>query len=260
METKIIEVVSNASMNVYPGNTLSSFSNFLPEQINLEGDWEVAVMEISYPSLFQNITDGRFRYKQKDGDDTIGEITIPPGLYFTLDEILQEMKKQAAAVYPSKNIDFEWKVNNRDYKVEITLPHTTSVLNIVSEDLAHILGFPALFLAFGKGPHKSMYAVDILRVHSLMIYTDIIQYGIVGDTKASLLRCFPLMSKVRNDSVYTNQYMNYRSFEKLQFKKLLKNSFHSIYIALRDTTGEFIPFFSVGITRLTLMFRKINHS
>ena len=32
--------------------------------------------------------------------------------------------------------------------------------------------------------------------------------------------------------------MNYQPFTNLQFKKLLKNSFHSIKKELRDTTGE----------------------
>ena len=69
-----------------------------------------------------------------------------------------------------------------------------------------------------------------------MIYSDIIEYNIVGDTKTPLLRC---ISKVKNgDIVSTGQYMNYQSFTNLQFKKLLKNSFHSIKIELRDTTGE----------------------
>ena len=51
--------------------------------------------------------------------------------------------------------------------------------------------------------------------------------------------------------------MNYQTFSNLQFRPLLENSFHSIHIDLRDTSGETIPFVSVGITRLVLMFRKV---
>ena len=53
--------------------------------------------------------------------------------------------------------------------------------------------------------------------------------------------------------------MNYQTFSNLQFRPLLKNSFHSIHIDLRDTNGEKIPFVSVGITRLVLMFRKASN-
>ena len=42
----------------------------------------------------------------------------------------------------------------------------------------------------GKGPQKRLYAYDIVRIYSLMIYTDNVEYNIVEDTKAPLLRCF----------------------------------------------------------------------
>ena len=51
-----MELVSNASALLFPANTLSSFTNFLPEQLNLEGQWEVAFSEVSYPSMYQNVT------------------------------------------------------------------------------------------------------------------------------------------------------------------------------------------------------------
>ena len=93
-----------------------------------------------------------------------------------------------------------------------------------------------------------------------MIYTDLIEYNIVGDTKAPLLRCFLFVSKLKSgDIITTGQFMNYQTFSNLQFRPLLKISFHSIHIDLRDTSGEKIPFVSVGITRLVLMFRKVSN-
>ena len=50
--------------------------------------------------------------------------------------------------------------------------------------------------------------------------------------------------------------MNYQTINKLQFRPLLKNFFHSFHIDLRDTSGGKIRFVSAGITRLVLMFRK----
>ena len=111
-----------------------------------------------------------------------------------------------------------------------------------------------------KGPHKPEFAYDIVRIYSLKIYTNLIEYNIVGDTKAPLLRCFPFISKLKSrDIITTGQYMNYQTFSNLQFRPLLKNFFHSIHIDLRDTSGEKILFVSVGITRLVLMFRKASN-
>ena len=46
-----MELGFNASGELFPDNTLSSFTNFLPEQLNLQGQWEVAISEISYRSI-----------------------------------------------------------------------------------------------------------------------------------------------------------------------------------------------------------------
>ena len=132
-----------------------------------------------------------------------------------------------------------------------------------STDLGHIFGGDVRndsgILMGGKGSHEPTFAYDIVRIHSLMIYTDIVEYSIVGDTNASLLRCFPFISKLKSgDIITTGQYKNYQTFSNLQFRRLLKNSFHSIHIVLRDISGEKIPFVSVGKTRLVPMFRKLS--
>ena len=62
MDSFTIELVSNASAELFPDNTLSSSSNFSPEQVNLEGQWEVAISETSYPSMYQNKTGGKARF------------------------------------------------------------------------------------------------------------------------------------------------------------------------------------------------------
>ena len=37
----------------------------------------------------------------------------------------------------------------------------------------------------GEGPHKPPeFAYDLVRIHSLMIHTNLIEYKVVGDTKA----------------------------------------------------------------------------
>ena len=59
MDSFTVELVSNASFDCYPNNTLSCFTNFLPEQIDLEGEKEVAISELSYLSMYLNITKGK---------------------------------------------------------------------------------------------------------------------------------------------------------------------------------------------------------
>ena len=44
----------------------------------------------------------------------------------------------------------------------------------------------------GKGPRKPEFAQDVIPTQPLMIYTDLIEYNIVGNKKAPSLRCFSL--------------------------------------------------------------------
>ena len=148
-------------------------------------------------------------------------------------------------------------------KVKVYLANQESSLAMFSTDLGRLFGGDVRndlgILMSGKSPHELTFAYDIVRIHSLMIYTDIVDYNIVGDTKAPLFLCFPFISKLKSDDILTTaQYMNYQTFSNLQFRRLLKTSFHSIHIDLRDTSGEKIPFVSVGIARLVLMFRKVS--
>ena len=155
------------------------------------------------------------------------------------------------------------KVDCRTQKNAFLHVNDESSLIISSNDLGHIFGGDARnnrgIMMLRKGLHKALFAYDIVRIHSLMIYTAIVEYNKVGDIKAPLLRCFPFISKVKSgDVITTGQYMNHQTFNNLQIRRLLKNSFRSVQNDLRDTSGEKIPFAPVGITRLVVMFRKVS--
>lgn len=54
-----LNLVSNASMETFPGNKLSSFTTLLPQPFNLTGEWQVALVEISWPAMVRNVIDGQ---------------------------------------------------------------------------------------------------------------------------------------------------------------------------------------------------------
>ena len=58
-----INLVSNASMSTFPDSTLANFTTLLPHPIQLMGDWGVAIVEMSWPSLVQNVLQGNFSYQ-----------------------------------------------------------------------------------------------------------------------------------------------------------------------------------------------------
>ena len=95
MSSFTVELVSNSSFDCYPNNTLSSFTNFLPQQISLDGEWEVAITELSYPSLYQNRTEGNFYLDEATPDTKPSDYyTLDPGLYPSISEIVNEMNRK----------------------------------------------------------------------------------------------------------------------------------------------------------------------
>ena len=161
-----------------------------------------------------------------------------------------------------KKVSIKLKVNRITQRLSLSLPNENSLVVIFSTDLCHVFGceeavYGMRVFMSGAGPHFPKFPYDIVRIHTLMLYSDIVEYNIVGDTKAALLRCIPFISKIKNaDIISSGQYMNHQNFPNLQFEKILKNSFHSIKLELRNSYGQEIPFNSVGVTRAVLMFRR----
>lgn len=280
----IIELVSNASMDLYKDNTLSAFTNFLPEQFNLKGPWEVALLEIGLPTQIFNIFEGEFEYTYKDSmSRAFYQLNVPKGKYESVEEIGDAMSKairEGSERNPfwssyGKQITFDndrikLELNKDNGRCTYDFPHghqsrdvdkPLESIWIKSYDLYSVLGDSQRIvmsnLYYNIDPLRDYtlpLPVDFQLVHSVMIYTDIVDHSIIGDTQAPILRTIPFVAYDKNDN---NQLLTTMTFTKpLQYRSLLKTSFHSIRIELRQPSGHFVPFTGVGVTRLTLLFRQ----
>ena len=170
MESFTKELVSNASAQLFPDNTLSSFTNFLPEQLNLEGQWEVATSEISYPSMYKNVTEGKFMFFDKKLSKSSEFYYLEPGLYPSITDIVEAMNTLIQERHNHSENCVTVKVSRRTQKVEIYLANEGSGLAFFSTDLGHIFGsnvgneFGVMLR--GKGVHKPEFAYDIVRILS----------------------------------------------------------------------------------------------
>ena len=52
-------------MNIFNDNSLASFKNLLSENIDLQGEWRVALTEITFPTHINNVTDTKTSVLQK---------------------------------------------------------------------------------------------------------------------------------------------------------------------------------------------------
>ena len=103
----------------------------------------------------------------------------------------------------------------------------------------------------GRGPHKPAFAYDIVCTHYFMIYTDLIEYKALGDTKIPLPRIFFFHSRLKAGDKTTGQHMNYQTSSNLQFRPLPKIFFPSMHFSLGDTSREKIHLY---LSESTVLF------
>ena len=166
MDSFTIELVSNASSQFFPNNTLSSFTQFLPEQVNLVGQWEVTISEISYPSIYQNVTEGKFMFYDAKFSKTTEAYYLEPGLYSSITDIVEAMNTLIQERNNHRDTCITIKVSRVTQKVKVYLANEESSLAIFSTDLGHIFGGDVRnysgILMNGKGPHEPTFAYDIV--------------------------------------------------------------------------------------------------
>ena len=89
------------------------------------------------------------------------------------------------------------KVSRGTQKVVIMLSNDISDLAFCIADLGHIFGIIVgkkfCVLMIGKRPHEPEFANDLVCILLLMIYSNLVEYNIDGDTKTPMLRCFPFI-------------------------------------------------------------------
>ena len=133
MDSFTMELVSNATSQLFPNNTLSSFTNFLPEQVNLDGQWEVAISEISYPSMYQNVTEGKVMLYDEKLSKTTDAYYLEPGMYSSINDIMQAM-----------NTLIQKRNNHRDTCVTIKVSRVTQKVKVYLGNVKSSLAFLVL--------------------------------------------------------------------------------------------------------------------
>jgi len=80
---------SNSSMDYYPQNTVAQYTTKLNGQIELDGEWEVGLTEISFTFDVDNVLEGEcyFVINNLEYDDSNHNITLAAGYYGTFEEL-----------------------------------------------------------------------------------------------------------------------------------------------------------------------------
>ena len=242
MESFTIALISNASAQLFLDNTLSSFINLSPEQLNVEGQWEVAFRK--------HLTHQWTKTSQRENLCFLIE-KFQGLLNFTIWNLvstllLQILLKPWTLSFKKDIITAKAVSQIRTRKLKTYLAFEGFGLAFLSTDQRHFFKSNVgndFVMMRGKGPQKPEIACDNVRIHSHDIHgSDWVQYRCRHEKFIAALLFLISMLKA-GDIITTGEYMNYQSFCNMQFRPLLKNSFQSIHIDLRDTSVEIYRFY-----------------
>jgi len=239
---------SNSSMHYYPQNTVAQYTTKLNSQVELDGDWEVGLTEISFPFEIENVQEGEcYFYLSQDGTGASIKITLPAGHYIGLDDITHQVKVSTMQQLHFSSIDqvpidFSFAKNHNRVRMRL-LQNCTVKFSVV---LARLLGFRHGI------PHSDNSMADYRMryrsiIRSIYVYCDLVEHVPVGDTKAPLLR---VVNRARSGEGNVH-----RAFNPVMYVPLQKKCFESVEINLMTDIGMPVPFI-FGKSFAVLEFRR----
>ena len=133
--------------------------------------------------MYQNKTEGKLKLFDENLSKSTSTYSIASGLYTSITDIVEAMNAFIQERNNHNETCITVKVSCRTQKVVIVLANDNSGLAFCSTDLGHVFGnnvgneFGVLMIR--KGPLELQFAYDIVRIHSPMIYSDLVEYSIV---------------------------------------------------------------------------------
>lgn len=273
MSSFYYELSSNSDEN----NTVANFKNKIELLTPLYGNWEVALVEISYTKSWKNLRNGYAmsliipkdpnrnkkmyvpkKWKGVYFPKTMGRRAIIQSGYYEsvqqlLDELNEEMLQQ---ISPEGAPKFHVDPISKLVYLKVGADSFNELVPNLPDELCDILGFPYQYedVSDIHSSNGDKYIIgerpaDLEAwLHSLYVYCDIVTPQHVCGTRAKLLRAV----EVPSDKKFGDQVVI--PYDTPHYVDVLVNDFEEVEIDIRDDTNTRIPFM-YGRARLKLHFR-----
>ena len=231
-----VDVISRASMEIFDQNRLASFWYIFNNEVQLSGNWRVALSEIMFLIKIQHDMNGDliayslkgYEDSQKSSSDanvisghySREKFSIMTGNLDTVAQLLFTIKRTVGL--PS----FLFREIKSTGKYEILFGKNVGI-TFHSEEIFSIVGFTGLpdkhdvhigykMNTVKSDETKAYYGEfpDDLCLEKLLIfiYTNIIEYQYVGDARAPLLRVIDSKQRLKNGSVCDLEQTHRKAF------------------------------------------------
>jgi len=224
-------------MNYEPNNTTAQFVRKLTEVIELEGNWEVGLMESLLPSKAHNVDETGFYYSLHYEDGSVDRFVMRSGTYTT-----QQVVRELHSIGKRDNVSMiKWEYSTNRQRITFTFANCSTSSNVIgnaaieltiSEDLGALIGFDPskTYTAAESTTHTGERPPKLTAgFENVYIYCDVMEHVLVGDTKTSLLRILH-----RKGSDYGSEHV---VFNPVQYVPLQKKCFDTIGMHLMNDGG-----------------------
>ena len=277
-----IVLPSNSSMQYFPENTTSHFVTKLPKEVQLHGDWTVALTEIQIPLTFLHLTNDVLErtvvvematttqnFKTDEFVDITGlefqseeECFVNPGVYRNIDSLVEEINnlesvkshlrlriERGGFVKISRTCNSN-QCTARLHKLELS-EKIWKILGVVDNKRAYSNGKAYIMIKDDEpvtGERPANLAESLPNM--LMVYGNLLEPYVTGDVQTRLLRAVSL-----DIHEYNFGLTKVKAFSPAMYLPLLFNSFQAVEIDIRDQMGQPLPF-THGTLTITLHFRR----
>ena len=171
---------------IQSGNTSKLETDFTPN-LELDGSYEIALHSLETYYSFANVDEKNNQLKVSlDSGTTWNDITFAVGSYEhkAINDELQRM----VVVLGGKKEDVILKANRNTFQSILIVNGSVQVDFTGDKSIRDILGFEAKI--FGKGRHLSKNTVNIMRINSIFLHTDVISSTYLNGIQAPVLYSF----------------------------------------------------------------------
>jgi len=235
---------SNSSMDFNPHNTASQFTTKLSELVELEGDWEVGLLETSLPGKVENVGKGTHYYVLPKTDDALVKFAMRSGIYSSIQQVVTELRRIGRRYQGSVSVpvvNWEYSPHNQRISFEFNANNANDVVSLwFNSDLATMLGYNEnRQYAYRITPNKAERPMKFSAgFDNIFIYCDVLVSVLVGDTKTPLLR---LVNR-KTDVGQSHHSVEHVAFNPVQYVPLQNKCFDTVTIHLMTDHGEPMPF------------------
>lgn len=241
-----ITLPSNASVDVFKENTSSSYRVDLPQHIDLEGSWEVALTQISYPHTFYHLyqEDAYFYWREKPQE---------PATESKVHR--QEMRQSYFNGFSAFRFEMDGQFRRIKSDIYLVYDNLLKRFDFQSGGKTHVLfeGPLAYLMGMKSGEwftfdqRYAYYPCDLRAgFYHMYCYSDVVAPQMVGDVYAPLLRTIDVKGTFGE---IVTQYFN-----PAYYLPVSKNHIENIQVEIKTDQNKPVKF-SYGKTIATLHFR-----